>query len=123
MASIIETVKFTAAGKELSKEQQQQSSSPMMSPSSFSTSNKTVLLVAHAIYLPAVTLGVASLLGCCDTNGIGRQSTSTPSSSSSMIETRLSLNTKEAEGYLIIDAEQRSVQYSSRNDRQKKTRV
>ena len=91
--SIIETVEGAAVEKETSKEEeeeewQQQSSSPMMSPSSFSTTNKTSLLVvAHAGYLPA----------CCDTNdGLGMQSTS----STSMIEPLLLSNTKEAEGYL-----------------------
>lgn len=47
--------------------------------------NTTLWMVGHAIYLPAAALRVASLVGC----------------GASSLETILSTNTKEAEGYLI----------------------
>ena len=105
--SIIQAVEDAVDGnrKKSRKQQQQQDS-----VADDDEQSSTLLLVAHAIYLPAAALGVASLLGCGDTNRIGRQS-----SSSTSIETILSSNTKEAEGYLI-DTEQRSVQYLSRDD-------
>eukprot|EP00536_Pseudo-nitzschia_multiseries_P007136 jgi/Psemu1/194890/e_gw1.163.17.1 len=80
---------------------------PSLSPS------QTLLVVAHAIYLPAAALGVATLLGCGDSD-VGKSPASS-SASASAIEPILSCNTKEAEGYLI-DAEQRTVRYLSRGD-------
>lgn len=55
----------------------------------------TILMVGHAIYLPAAALGVSSLIGCSDMDVI------------------MNTNTREAEGYLI-DMETRSVKYLSR---------
>ena len=60
-----------------------------------SSASSTLWMVGHAIYLPAVALGVASLLGCND------------------CEVILQCNTKEAEGYLI-DVHSSSVTYISR---------
>jgi hypothetical protein len=57
----------------------------------------TLWMVGHAIYLPAAALGVASIVG----------------SSDSGIETILSSNTREAEGYLI-DLEDADVTYLAR---------
>lgn len=59
----------------------------------------TLCIVGHSIYLPAAALGVASLVGCCD-----------PASEDVM----LSINTGEAEGYLI-NLQSRQVTYLSRN--------
>ena len=58
----------------------------------------TLLVVAHAIYLPAATLGLASVVGC---------------NSSSDLQIPLSMNTQEAEGYLI-DLSSRTLAYISR---------
>lgn len=58
----------------------------------------TLLVVAHAIYLPAATMGVASVVGC---------------NSSSDLQIPLSMNTQEAEGYLI-DLSSRTLAYISR---------
>ncbi|OEU12203.1 hypothetical protein FRACYDRAFT_244461 [Fragilariopsis cylindrus CCMP1102] len=69
---------------------------------------KTLLIAAHAIYLPAAALGVASLLGC-DNNSSSSSSLPSPS-----MEVILSTNTKEVEGYLI-DAKNHSVRYLSRD--------
>ena len=57
----------------------------------------TLWMVGHAIYLPAAALGVALTVNC-DKRGI---------------ETILSCNTKEAEGYLI-DIQQSTATYMSR---------
>ena len=59
--------------------------------------DSTLWLVGHAIYLPAAALGVASIVDCDDRG----------------IETILSCNTKEAEGYLI-DLQQSTATYMSR---------
>jgi broad specificity phosphatase PhoE len=56
----------------------------------------TLLMVGHAIYLPAAALGVASLLGCDDD-----------------LDVILSTSTKEAEGY-IVDIDDASVRYLAR---------
>lgn len=70
---------------------------PASSSTSSSTST-TLLVVAHAIYLPSAALAVAATLGC-DVN----ESLNVP----------LSVNTREAEGYLI-DLTSREVSYLSR---------
>jgi len=59
--------------------------------------NLTLWMVGHAIYLPAAALGVASLADCCQAG----------------METILSTNTKEAEGY-IIDLDKSEASYLSR---------
>lgn len=65
--------------------------------SSSSSRSCTLLVVAHAIYLPAAALGVASTVGC----------------DSSHYEIPLSVNTQEAEGYLV-DLKKGCVTYLSR---------
>jgi hypothetical protein len=59
----------------------------------------TLMMVGHAVYLPAAALALASLVGC-------------PSGSEKVI---LETNTKEAEGYLI-GIEGGNVQYLSRDE-------
>lgn len=59
--------------------------------------NLTLWMVGHAIYLPAAALGVASIADCCEAG----------------METILSTNTKEAEGY-IIDLEKSEASYLAR---------
>jgi broad specificity phosphatase PhoE len=61
-------------------------------------SRSTLMIVGHAVYLPAAALGVASLIECC------------PSAERVILNT----NTREAEGYLI-DIEGRTVRYLSRD--------
>lgn len=61
------------------------------------TSQSTLWLVGHAVYLSSAALGVASLLDC----------------NSQGIETILSANTKEAEGFLV-DVENAQAVYLSR---------
>jgi broad specificity phosphatase PhoE len=68
------------------------SSEPSKSPS-------TLCFVAHAVYLPASALGVATLVGCKD------------------IDIAFSANTREAEGYLI-DIPSSTVLYLSRGDKE-----
>lgn len=63
--------------------------------------NLTLWMVGHAIYLPAAALGVASLVDCSDRG----------------LETIMSSNTKEAEGYLIDIANSEAV-YLSRPSQQ-----
>jgi hypothetical protein len=66
--------------------------------------DSTLWVVGHAIYLPAAALGVASIVDC----------------SSSGLETILSSNTKEAEGYLIdISKEEADARYLARPSSQK----
>eukprot|EP00977_Amphora_coffeiformis_P006871 scaffold1506_cov179-Amphora_coffeaeformis.AAC.8 len=60
--------------------------------------SSTLLIVAHAIYLPATALGVAS--SCFGTN-------------EETLEVAFSTNTKEAEGYLI-DLESNKIRYLTR---------
>lgn len=57
----------------------------------------TLCVVAHAVYLPASALGVATLVGCED------------------VEITFTANTREAEGYLI-DIPSSTVRYLSRDD-------
>ena len=57
----------------------------------------TLWMVGHAIYLPAAALGVAAILDCAEAG----------------METILSSNTKEAEGYLI-DLQKSEALYLSR---------
>jgi hypothetical protein len=65
-------------------------------PSPILQKDSTLLMVGHAIYLPAAVLGLSSLLGCKDTDIV------------------LQTNTREAEGYLV-DITEQSVKYLSRN--------
>jgi len=114
--SIIEVVKEAVEKKHDFSKQQQHGDDDKHREKKFEPPS-TLLLVAHAIYLPAAALGVASLLGCCDNSLID---SSLLSSSESMTmtmatETILSSNTKEAEGYLV-DTEQQSVYYLSRDN-------
>ncbi len=60
-----------------------------------STSPSTLVVVSHAIYLPAAALGVASLVGCKD------------------VKMTLDVETKEAEGFLI-DISCAKIDYLSR---------
>ena len=75
----------------------------------------TLLLVAHAIYLPAAALGVAFLLGCFDNNEEEEEESSYSHTGSTAMDVLLSTNTNEAEGYLI-DVKRKSVRYLSRDD-------
>ena len=75
----------------------------------------TLLLVAHAIYLPAAVLGVASLLGCFDNNKEVEGESSYSHTGSTAMDVLLSTNTNEADGYLI-DVKHKSVRYLSRDD-------
>jgi broad specificity phosphatase PhoE len=76
-------------------QEEQESRNSMAVSSSFAT----LLIVAHAIYLPAAALGMASMLGC-----MAEDSLRIP----------LLCNTREAEGYLLDLATTPQVRYLSR---------
>jgi Histidine phosphatase superfamily (branch 1) len=77
-------------------EQVSASTSEDVSPSN--QPSYTLLVVGHAVYLPAAALAVCNLLNCQDSHNIILQT-----------------NTREAEGYLI-DCQEKSVNYLSRDE-------